>query len=97
MHYWQVVHCVLSVTTVAPYMEITGSSRTFPPPTRTCIDSSLSLSLVPYMFLSRWWIRKAGFATRADRRVYKNGWEAVIGIEVHAQINSKTKLFSGMQ
>lgn len=59
--------------------------------------TALSLSLVPYMFLSRWWIRKAGFATRADRRVYKNGWEAVIGIEVHAQINSKTKLFSGMQ
>ncbi|CDS07095.1 hypothetical protein LRAMOSA09618 [Lichtheimia ramosa] len=49
------------------------------------------------MFLSRWWIRKAGFATRADRRVYKNGWEAVIGIEVHAQINSKTKLFSDME
>lgn len=49
------------------------------------------------MLLSRWWIRKAGFATRADRRVYKNGWEAIIGIEVHAQINSKTKLFSGTQ
>lgn len=26
----------------------------------------------------------------------KEGWEAVIGIEVHAQINSKTKLFSGI-
>lgn len=25
----------------------------------------------------------------------KEGWEAVIGIEVHAQINTKTKLFSG--
>jgi hypothetical protein len=25
----------------------------------------------------------------------KQGWEAVIGIEVHAQINTKTKLFSG--
>ena len=25
----------------------------------------------------------------------KQGWEAVIGIEVHAQIDSKTKLFSG--
>lgn len=25
----------------------------------------------------------------------KSGWEAVIGIEVHAQINTKTKLFSG--
>lgn len=25
----------------------------------------------------------------------KKGWEAVIGIEVHAQLNTKTKLFSG--
>ncbi|CEG83393.1 Putative Glutamyl-tRNA(Gln) amidotransferase subunit B, mitochondrial [Rhizopus microsporus] len=24
----------------------------------------------------------------------KSGWEAVIGIEIHAQINTKTKLFS---
>jgi aspartyl-tRNA(Asn)/glutamyl-tRNA(Gln) amidotransferase subunit B len=25
----------------------------------------------------------------------KEGWETVIGIEVHAQLNTKTKLFSG--
>ncbi|KAI9490523.1 Aspartyl/glutamyl-tRNA amidotransferase subunit B [Zychaea mexicana] len=27
----------------------------------------------------------------------KNGWEAIIGVEVHAQIDSKTKLFSDME
>jgi hypothetical protein len=31
----------------------------------------------------------------ANRSAIKEGWEAVIGIEVHAQINTKTKLFSG--
>ncbi|KAF7730430.1 hypothetical protein EC973_002237 [Apophysomyces ossiformis] len=30
----------------------------------------------------------------ATARTLPDGWEAVIGIEVHAQINSKTKLFS---
>lgn len=30
-----------------------------------------------------------------NKGIIKEGWEAVIGIEVHAQINTKTKLFSG--
>ncbi|KAI8379250.1 aspartyl/glutamyl-tRNA amidotransferase subunit B [Radiomyces spectabilis] len=38
-------------------------------------------------------VHKRGFAT-ATRHSIKDGWEAVIGIEVHAQINSTTKLFS---
>ncbi|KAI8085068.1 B subunit of glutamyl-tRNA amidotransferase [Halteromyces radiatus] len=36
-------------------------------------------------------LRKATFVTA---KPIKEGWEAVIGIEVHAQINTKTKLFS---
>jgi aspartyl-tRNA(Asn)/glutamyl-tRNA(Gln) amidotransferase subunit B len=36
-------------------------------------------------------------ATYSTVRTIKEGWEAVIGIEVHAQINTKTKLFSGKQ
>lgn len=39
-------------------------------------------------------LRRAFYAT-TSARVLKEGWNAVIGIEVHAQINSKTKLFSG--
>ena len=58
-----------------------------------------------------WWCRRSTTTTRRPltrfqirtlvteqqtRSLFnKNGWEAVIGIEVHAQINSKTKLFSG--
>ncbi|KAF1806279.1 GatB/GatE catalytic domain-containing protein [Mucor lusitanicus] len=34
------------------------------------------------------------FATASTKGFIKEGWEAVIGIEVHAQINTKTKLFS---
>lgn len=33
--------------------------------------------------------------TQAIKGSIKEGWEAVIGIEVHAQINTKSKLFSG--
>lgn len=35
------------------------------------------------------------FATASTKGFIKEGWEAVIGIEVHAQINTNTKLFSG--
>lgn len=35
------------------------------------------------------------FHSTATRGLIKEGWEAVIGIEVHAQINTKSKLFSG--
>ncbi|CAO3611762.1 unnamed protein product [Mucor fragilis] len=34
------------------------------------------------------------FATASTKGFIKEGWEAVIGIEVHAQINTNTKLFS---
>lgn len=35
------------------------------------------------------------FHSTTTRGSLKEGWEAVIGIEVHAQINTKSKLFSG--
>ncbi|RCH81389.1 hypothetical protein CU098_000334, partial [Rhizopus stolonifer] len=35
------------------------------------------------------------YSTEVTKSTIKEGWEAVIGIEVHAQINTKTKLFSG--
>lgn len=58
-------------------------------------------------FMLRSWsgsIRRLLLQTRSSRhcharlfatRQVRPGWEAVIGIEVHAQIDSKTKLFSG--
>ncbi|KAI8336671.1 Aspartyl/glutamyl-tRNA amidotransferase subunit B [Chlamydoabsidia padenii] len=52
-----------------------------------------SLMLRTTTFLAR---RPIGIraATYATLRTIKEGWEAVIGVEVHAQINTKTKLFS---
>lgn len=35
------------------------------------------------------------FHSTTTKGFIKEGWEAVIGIEVHAQINTKSKLFSG--
>ncbi|KAI9247508.1 Aspartyl/glutamyl-tRNA amidotransferase subunit B [Phascolomyces articulosus] len=48
--------------------------------------------------LKRFQIRTlATSITQQPRSVFNNGWEAVIGVEVHAQIDSKTKLFSDME
>ena len=57
-----------------------------------CRRSTTTTSSRP---LTRFQIRTL-ITEQQPRSVFnKNGWEAVIGIEVHAQINSKTKLFSG--
>ncbi|ORZ12690.1 Aspartyl/glutamyl-tRNA amidotransferase subunit B [Absidia repens] len=40
------------------------------------------------------WVRIFNKTSFATARTIKDGWQAVIGIEVHAQINTKTKLFS---
>lgn len=39
--------------------------------------------------------KRHGSVRLLNTSTIKEGWEAVIGIEVHAQINTKTKLFSG--
>jgi GatB/GatE catalytic domain len=37
-----------------------------------------------------------GLCLRRELHNPANGWNAVIGLEIHAQIDSQTKLFSGM-
>lgn len=62
------------------------------------------------MVLARWSVYVRGFHTTArhlakgkkskgadaKRQLLPPGWEAVIGIECHAQLKAPTKLFSGM-
>ncbi|KAI8142522.1 Aspartyl/glutamyl-tRNA amidotransferase subunit B [Fennellomyces sp. T-0311] len=47
--------------------------------------------------LCRTQVRTLVTVANTRRPAFNNGWEAVIGVEVHAQINSKTKLFSDME
>ncbi|KAG0191576.1 hypothetical protein DFQ28_011552 [Apophysomyces sp. BC1034] len=54
------------------------------------------MSMLIWARLSRATVRlpQKALLSTAVTRASPNGWETVIGIEVHAQINSKTKLFS---